>query len=846
MTSQIKLPKSTRAAIKRVALHERHAGLQLDKLSAAAEQTEQKDLLQEVCKTRRDDSLLDALLARRREMLVLCHGTKLFAAVTTGSLILHLARASALENAGICLNPIYGFTYLAGSGLKGMARAFAETVWLPAQSDPRLAWRQIEDVFGWASTPDRRAQIKDADHPAHVRRVDDADPKTAEVKEHTGAIIFHDGWPTQWPKLFVDIVNNHHPNYYGATSGDNAHPPGDWENPKPVYFLAVPAGATFEFAVSPRRGRLTASPTACASAAEWLAGALTHLGAGAKTNAGYGAFRIDDSADPALKTAVAQTWQTAKEQKHRDEFTCTLELVTPAFLAGADHEGEAGREGCDLRPATLRGQLRWWWRTMHAGHVDTATLRQMEAAIWGDTEAGGALQITLAAATDSPPRNATLFDKHSYESVGRSDKTGPYGIPEPSTLSPKKITPGIGYLAFGMDDTVRNEDGSKRPRRRFVLQPGPRWTMTIRVRPIAFLAEDRGKHKTEKLSAELILEQAKAALWLLLTYGGIGSKARNGFGSLKSPQLSGHSLAVCDAATTQFRREFHSVAPSAAGHDPTSALNNRAADDVLVDFTRWSDVWTVLEQVGFGVQAFQKTNPHEIVRCALGLPKVFRGGHRGSFEPAEPFRAVYQQADPRRRKHWEKARFASPWHIHLSRLDSGYRVCVTAFVQRSLPDDATSRNILEQFLEFLRRDLTRRAALEPRLMPSIDLSRREGESGRAPCESPAQAQSASVSVPEISTEQLVEQLQKLTGEQVVQRIERPTEASGTYRTQKVTPAPKIPRQYATAAGGKLLSAPPGLPPETFVLAKGPHNQAMFERVIGKFPARQSRKGGRRS
>ena len=50
---------------------------------------------------------------------------------TTGPLTLHLVRASALENAGICLHPLYGFVYLPGTGLKGMARAYAETVWLP-------------------------------------------------------------------------------------------------------------------------------------------------------------------------------------------------------------------------------------------------------------------------------------------------------------------------------------------------------------------------------------------------------------------------------------------------------------------------------------------------------------------------------------------------------------------------------------------------------------------------------------------------------------------------------------------------------------------------------------------
>ncbi len=53
-----------------------------------------------------------------------------------------------LENAGICLHPIHGFPYLPGTGLKGLARAYAETVWKPAQADANAAQAEIERVFG--------------------------------------------------------------------------------------------------------------------------------------------------------------------------------------------------------------------------------------------------------------------------------------------------------------------------------------------------------------------------------------------------------------------------------------------------------------------------------------------------------------------------------------------------------------------------------------------------------------------------------------------------------------------------------------------------------------------------
>src|SRR5437667_371449 len=63
-----------------------------------------------------------------------------------------------------------------------------------------------------------------------------------------GGVIFHDAWPEGWPPLTVDILNNHHAGYY-----QKGEPPGDWDSPIPVYFLSVPAGQGFTFALGKRR-----------------------------------------------------------------------------------------------------------------------------------------------------------------------------------------------------------------------------------------------------------------------------------------------------------------------------------------------------------------------------------------------------------------------------------------------------------------------------------------------------------------------------------------------------------------------------------------------------------------
>lgn len=332
MAFDLALPKSTVALIRKLPLTSRHPGLQLDKLIVPGDQEEQKKALAQVIQTTGDVALLNDLWKRRRAMLNGLPGIRWWHCQTTGPFTLHLARASALENAGICLHPLYGFVYMPGSGLKGLARAYAETLWFPTQADPHAAWRTIEDVFGWAPNRDRQQHIAALNHPAKHRYECDADPTSSEITSNIGAIIFHDAWPETWPHLEIDIINSHHGEYYGAQPHDTQHPPGDWENPVPVYFLAVAMSTTFTFAVSKRRSDV-ADPLVDL-ARQWLIGALSSLGAGAKTTAGYGSFALlPESAEvEQINQATQDTWARVLRDGTRHEFQATLTVLSPAFL----------------------------------------------------------------------------------------------------------------------------------------------------------------------------------------------------------------------------------------------------------------------------------------------------------------------------------------------------------------------------------------------------------------------------------------------------------------------------------------------------------------------------------
>ncbi len=536
-----------------------------------------------------------------------------FNGTTAGPLTLHLARASALENAGICLHPIYGFTYLPGSGLKGLARAFAETVWLHAQTDQADATATIRRVFGYIDGKEK--------------------PKSA-----AGAVVFHDAWPRQWPRLTTDILNSHHAEYYSK-----GEPPGDWEDPVPVYFLSVPPGVPFRFAITKRRDDV--SQADLDRAADFLAGGLTVLGCGAKTATGYGHFRVDRPVQPVVTP-------------DRPAFATQLELVTPAFLAGAD---QTDPSTCDLRPATLRGLLRWWWRTMHAGFVDVPTLRRMEAAIWGDTKRGGAVRLTVSAAGK---HQALSFDR---EGVIRANRLPP--TPD------RKTSQGLTYHSYGMDEKKGGVQA-----RRFYLAPGAKWDVGLTARS-GLLAPPSGKGGAIELPADVLLAQAKLALALLCRFGGVGAKGRKGFGSFAD--LPDFNLDAVKKAAADFRARCglggRTFQPALA---ESPALGQMLGPlEVPTGGANW---WLALDQLAAAAQSFAKKYKHQAKKKALGLPRRVNPSH--GFSTGKDV----------------KDRHASPVLYHFDRVGGLLVARVVAFPAARLPNVTDSTMLLQELLNDLK------------------------------------------------------------------------------------------------------------------------------------------------
>ena len=602
MISEYKLA-DVREALRGARLEAIHPGLRFHRLLQPGDGAQTKDSLKalKIDQPFQDGCLRGRVIAKRREWLDAAGATS-FELRSKEPIALHLASASVAENAALCFHPVYGFPYIPGSGLKGLARCYAETYWVPAQANPAEAFLTVERIFGWA--PGSRERLDDQNRSIRKPWVPEVPERRMEERSAAGTIVFHDAFPTEVDAPNIDIVNPHYPRYYKGSGV-----PVEWDMPVPVPFLVVPPRAMFLFAL---QGRNTiASGEDLALAKNFLLCGLTVLGAGAKTASGYGRFSPGQ--------------QNVKFEARREDtpiLRVDLQLVTPAFYAGNSQDRG---QSCNLRGGTLRGLLRYWWRAMYTGTLrNPENIRRLERAVWGGVgspgEHGAALASPLAVSVVSKKDNpqSVRFDRDSIISQ--------LGLDRPSRE--QKRTPGLTFVSFGMND------GDKQ---RYFLNSG-QWSIQFAARTPAAYLDEVGV----EISPRAIIDQACLALWLLCQFGGSGAKARHGFGALAVDEtlagvkpnhraledlISDLRIAIARAREFAVRLLGESEVLNSPIGEPDSA-----SLPWLLDKDRWRKLiaeydlrdgspWVWMDQIGNAKQGIAKQFAHNPEKVALGLPR---------------------------------------------------------------------------------------------------------------------------------------------------------------------------------------------------------------------------------
>lgn len=179
----------------------------------------------------------------------------------------------------------------------------------------------------------------------------------------------------------------------------------------------------------------------------------------------------------------------------------TLAVTTPLFLGGA--EPLSATEPVFVRGASLRGALRAWFRAV--GPSDLRNLREAEARAFGGLgESLGQASILLRLAAARPRAPASRAGGRGPGEVTFED-----GRPAEFDRGKGKLSRnGFRYLGytFGL--------GANRARR--AMPAGTEFDV--------FLVDVRGDEADRRAVV--------SALWLLCALGGLGNRARRGFGSL--------------------------------------------------------------------------------------------------------------------------------------------------------------------------------------------------------------------------------------------------------------------------------------------------------------------------
>jgi CRISPR-associated protein Cmr1 len=186
------------------------------------------------------------------------------------------------------------------------------------------------------------------------------------------------------------------------------------------------------------------------------------------------------------------------------QLTAHFRVVTPLFLGGAENTAEA-----ELRPASIKGALRFWWRALQWGRGVTtvAELKREEDRLFGSSEGG---QARFLLSIEYQQRPTEINNGKILSKTGAGPTTGSRNA---------IVGEGARYLGYGLMGAFGQSGGVlSRP---CIAAP---FEFTVR------LSFKRGTEKTE-------IAEIADALKLLGLCGGLGSRNRRGWGSVTLTNL---------------------------------------------------------------------------------------------------------------------------------------------------------------------------------------------------------------------------------------------------------------------------------------------------------------------
>ncbi|MEN9483366.1 MAG: hypothetical protein RJB37_1246 [Pseudomonadota bacterium] len=357
--------------------------------------------------------------------------------------------------------------------------------------------------------------------------------------------------------------------------------------------------------------------------------------------------------------------------------SASFEIVTPMFIGGSD------QQTAQLRPSSLKGALRFWWRALNWSRVcalhgsdQNAALRQLhadESRLFGHaaTDNGGGQGVFLMQVSDRT--------KSQEQPFGTGFDTGILYL----------LGQGLGKGSF--------KDGKHRTERE-ALTIGGSFDLRLLFRP--------GISQGDIAS----VVQAVQAFGLL---GSLGSRARHGMGSVALTRLSSEGLDLPDWSVPTTVAAYRSAltalladARRAPGLPPLSAFSTESRLDLSMQRSGKDAAMKLLADLGREQQAYRsygkdgKVNGKPSERKFVPDHDLAREVANGRPASSAPQRVVFglphnyffssdnAKVDVNYRPDGEEARRASPLLLHIHRLGEGQAVAVHTLLRaRFLPGD---------------------------------------------------------------------------------------------------------------------------------------------------------------
>jgi len=337
-----------------------------------------------------------------------------------------------------------------------------------------------------------------------------------------------------------------------------------------------------------------------------------------------------------------------------NKIKATFEVVTPLFLGGADPTSTV-----ELRPPSIKGALRFWWRALawnrHSGDLDA--IQEEEQRIFGTagqegTASNGAIGQASFILRVRPINGLKIISKDNVLRDGANATVGP----------------GMRYFGYGLMVAFGQNQGQ-------LARP-------CLSAPFSFSIELVSRHTF----ADSLID----ALKVMGLLGALGSRSRRGYGSLSLFSLAGDVEAWTSPKTkVDYANQLKTLLrhkPINSTEPPYSAFSGLSRVAVV---TEGSEPLALLDGVGRQMQRYRSWGHNGKVN-GEDSEQNFKDDHdwfksRTDFNSAHPRRAIFglphnysknlgvlSQAADRR---------ASPLLVHIHKLASQNYVAVLSIIR---------------------------------------------------------------------------------------------------------------------------------------------------------------------